>query len=120
MVILLGGLFMGIAAAMLAVGLWVYRHNYILVTDRHLIQVEQHGLFSRQVDQVSLGRLQDVSGVKSGFLATLWNFGTVTIQSAGEQRQFVFTRVPAPQELADYCLAVHEEYSRNHPGEGEH
>lgn len=109
-------MFIVLAVLILIVGIWVYRRNYLLLTTKHLIQVEQHGLFTSQVDQVSLGRIQDVSGKQPGVLATLLGFGTVTIQSAGEQRQFIFPHVPEPQEIADYILAAHEQFLREHPG----
>lgn len=110
-------MFILLAVLILIVGVWIYRRNYLLLTNKHLIQVEQHGLFTSAVDQVSLGRIQDVSGKRPGLLATLLGFGTVTIQSAGEQRQFIFTRVPEPQELADYILGAHEKFLREH-GQG--
>jgi uncharacterized membrane protein YdbT with pleckstrin-like domain len=81
--------------------------------------VEQRGLFHSQVDQVSLGRIQDVSGLQSGFIQTLLDFGKVTIQSAGEQKQFIFQHLPAPKSLADYILAAHEQYLKDNPGSGE-
>lgn len=107
-----------LACLVVIVGVWVYQHNYVLITDRHLIQVEQHGLFSNEVDQVSLGRIQDVSGSRPGFWATMFGYGTVIIQSAGEQKQFVFPRMPEPQELADYILAIHEKFVQQNPGSG--
>jgi uncharacterized membrane protein YdbT with pleckstrin-like domain len=97
---------------------WVYKRNYLLLTNRHLIQVEQRGLFASQTDQVSLGRIQDVSGKRPGLLATLLGFGTVTIQSAGEQRQFVFRHVPYPQETADFILSEHEKFLKENPDAG--
>ncbi len=115
-IVALSAAFMALAVLILLVGLWVYQQNYILLTDHHLIQVEQQGLFHRQVDQVSLGRIQDVSGARPGIVPTLLNFGTVIIQSAGEQRQFIFHRVPQPQELADYILEIHEQFLRDNPG----
>ena len=107
--------FLIIGALIFVVGIWVYNRNYVLVTDHHLIHVEQHGLFHSQVDQVSLGRIQDVSGKRPGLLPTMLDFGQVTIQSAGEARQFIFNPVPDPQGLADYILARHEEFQRANP-----
>ncbi|HSX01121.1 MAG TPA: PH domain-containing protein [Candidatus Saccharimonas sp.] len=106
----------GVGGLVLIGGVWVYRRNYVLVTNMHLIQVEQHGLFASKVDQVSLGRIQDVSGALPGLLPTMLGYGTVIVQSAGEQKQFIFTRMPDPRELADYILAQHEAFVSNHPG----
>lgn len=105
-----------IALLIFAVGIFVYRQNYLVLTNLHLIQVEQKGLFNRAVAQLSLARVQDVTGRRSGMLATLLNFGNVEVQSAGEKDKFTFRNAPAPQQLADQCLEAHEAFSREHPG----
>ena len=104
------------AVLILVIGVWVFRRNYVLITSHHLIQVEQQGLLHSQVDQVSLGRIQDVSGVESGLWQTMFNYGTVTVQSAGEARQFIMPRVPDPKPLADEILEMHEKFLQDHPG----
>jgi len=108
-----------IAGLIMVVGLWVFRRNYLLITNQHIIQVEQHGLFGSQVDQVSLGRIQDVSGIQRGLWPTMFGYGTVIVQSAGEARQFIFPRVPEPKTLADYILELHESFLKNNPNSGE-
>ena len=115
LVFLLVILFLIIAVLVLVVGIWVYNRNFILITNKHIVQMEQKGLFTSQVDQVSLGRVQDVTGTRAGMLATMLNFGTVSVQSAGEQRQFVFHNVEDPQQLADYILELHEQYLERNP-----
>ncbi len=105
-----------IAFLIFAVGVFVYRQNYLVLTNLHLIQVEQKGLFNRAVAQLSLARVQDVTGRRSGMIATLLNFGNVEVQSAGEQDKFTFRNAPAPQQLADQCLEAHEAFSREFPG----
>jgi membrane protein YdbS with pleckstrin-like domain len=107
-----------VAGLVLVVGTWVYRRNYLLLTNKHLIQAEQRGLFHNQADQVNLGRIQDVSGTRPGVLASMLDFGTVVIQSAGESRQFIFTHMPNAQGLADEILAMHEEFIQQNPGSG--
>jgi len=112
------GLFIILAVAFLifAVGVFVYRQNYLVLTNLHLIQVEQKGLFNRAVAQLSLARVQDVTGRRTGLLATMLNFGNVEVQSAGETDKFTFRNAPAPQQLADQCLEAHEAFSREFPG----
>lgn len=104
-----------VAFAVAALGIFIYRQNYLILTNLHLIQVEQTGLFNRNVSQLSLARVQDVSAKRSGLLATILNYGNVEVQSAGEQEKFVFRNAPAPQQLADKCLEVHEDYMRTEP-----
>lgn len=101
-----------LAMVILAIGLYVYQQNYLILTNLHLIQIEQSGLFGRQVSQLSLARLQDVSGKRNGFLETILNYGNMEVQSAGEHEKFIFRNAPAPEDLAEMCLEAHEDFMR--------
>jgi uncharacterized membrane protein YdbT with pleckstrin-like domain len=100
-----------LALFILLTGVWVYNRNVMLLTTKHLIRVEQRGLFSRSVSQLSLSRVQDVSSSTPGFLATILGFGNVTVQTAGEEDNFIFTTVPSPSKLAEDCLSAHDTYA---------
>jgi len=106
----LGGL-SALAILMFTIGIWVYRRNFLILTNQHLILVEQRGLFTRTVSQLSLRRVQDVTGTTPGFLATILGYGNVTVETAGEEKNFIFTSVANPTELADECLQAHEKYA---------
>ena len=103
-----------VAAALLAAGLWVYHQNRLVLTTKHLIKVEQNGLFARKVSQLSLSRVQDVNGSHKGILATMLGYGTVEVQTAGEEEEFVFTQMPKPAEIADQLMKAHDEYGGQH------
>jgi uncharacterized membrane protein YdbT with pleckstrin-like domain len=79
--------------------------NYYLdawiVTNHRIIDVEQHGLFSRSVSECRLERVQDVTVEVHGMLPTLLKFGDVRIQTAGETPQFVLKNVPDPYRVKD-------------------
>jgi len=47
-----------------------------------------------------------------GIVQTLFNFGDVQVQSAGEQEKFIFKNAPNPELLADEVLQIHEESMR--------
>ncbi|RLC36775.1 hypothetical protein DRH29_03840 [candidate division Kazan bacterium] len=59
-----------------------YRDKFI-ITDHRIIDIDQKGLFTRRVSEIELDRIQNVTYTVAGFFQTLFNFGTVTIQSAG-------------------------------------
>jgi hypothetical protein len=105
----------GLGSLILLVGYWVYKQNYLLLTNMHLIEVKQVGLFGREVSQLGLGRLQDVTGRRLGFWATVLNYGDVLVQTAAETGEFNFSHVPAPQTVADMCRSAHDDYIRDHP-----
>jgi uncharacterized membrane protein YdbT with pleckstrin-like domain len=59
-----------------------YRDRFIITTER-VIDVDQRGLFSRKVSEVELSKIQNITHSVDGVFATLLNFGTVIVQSAG-------------------------------------
>jgi hypothetical protein len=107
-------LLLGLAAAFFYIGFYVFRRNVLIFTTAHLVQVEVNSLFSHRVSQVAFSRIQDVSGMKIGVLQTLFNFGNVEIQSAGEEEKFIFRNAHDPQEIADEALEIHEQFLRSH------
>jgi uncharacterized membrane protein YdbT with pleckstrin-like domain len=98
-----------LAGAVFMAGLFVFRQNKFILTDKHIILIIQQGLFSRTVSQLTLSRLQDVKAVRKGVLATILNYGDIEIETAGEDENFIFSMAPHPQQLADQCLAVHDQ-----------
>jgi uncharacterized membrane protein YdbT with pleckstrin-like domain len=105
------GIALVLAFLLLYGGFWVYRRNFLVLTNQHLVRVEQKGLFARSVSQLSLSRVQDVSGAVSGFLPTVLGFGDITVETAGAEDNFVFTTVPRPSEMSAACLKAHEEFA---------
>lgn len=99
-----------LAAAIFGVGLFVFHQNKLIITDKHIIQIHQRGLFSRSVSQLSMAKVQDVNAKREGVIATLLNYGSIEIETAGEDDIFVFNVAARPQELADECMSIHEKY----------
>ena len=58
----------------------------------------------RTVSKEELDRVQDVTSEIKGLFGTIFNFGDVTIQTAGSQEHFVFENVQAPQTIVDVIL----------------
>lgn len=75
-----------------------------IITDHHIINVEQQSMFMRTVSKEELDRIQDVTSEIRGLLGTILNYGTITVQTAGSQEHFVFENVPAPQTIVDVIL----------------
>jgi uncharacterized membrane protein YdbT with pleckstrin-like domain len=75
-----------------------------IVTNQHIIDIEQKTVFNRVVSKLELERIQDVTAETKGFMQTLFNYGDVYIQTAGERERFVFKDVPAPQFAADIIV----------------
>ncbi|HSX17851.1 MAG TPA: PH domain-containing protein [Candidatus Saccharimonadales bacterium] len=97
----------------LFVATYVYRQSRLLVTDRSLVQVLQKSLFIRGVSRLSMSNVEDVTAEQRGILATIFNFGTLTVQTAGEEDNFVFPTCPDPNQLAHRILEARQAYAQS-------
>ena len=74
-----------------------------VITDRRIIAIEQRGLFSREISEILLPRVQDVTIEISGIVETFLKFGTIKIQTAGE-REFTINNIPRLYEIKNIIL----------------
>jgi uncharacterized membrane protein YdbT with pleckstrin-like domain len=70
-----------------------------IVTDQRIINIEQRGMFNREIAEHDLDKIQDVSGVQKGFFQTLFSYGDVHVQTAGEIQRFIFRQVDNPFDV---------------------
>ena len=85
-----------------------------IVTNRRILNIEQNGLFGRTVSELRLYRIQDVTAIVNGFVKTMFNFGEVEIQTAGEHERFMFEEIPKPNEVSKTILELSEVDRRDH------
>lgn len=85
-----------------------------IVTNRRILNIEQTGLFSRTISELRLYRVQDVTSTITGFLHTLFGFGDVEIQDAGEKTRFRFEDISDPNHVSKTILELAEIDRREH------
>ena len=90
------------------IGAFLYKNNTIYVTTEKIAQVLYVNLFNRKVSQLSIGDVQDVTVTQKGILPQLFNYGTLVIETAGEQQNYTFTFVPEPYEKSGAIVSAHE------------
>jgi hypothetical protein len=113
-----------LAAVLLALILftatYIYRQSRLLVTDRSLVQIMQRTLFIRKVSRLSMSNVEDVSEEQRGFLSSLFNYGTLIVQTAGTMENFIFTLCPNPTALADKIIEARQAYAKSVREDQEH
>lgn len=82
----------------------MYWQTKLLVTNKGLIQVLQHGLFNRKISRLGMSDIEDVTTEQKGLLATLFNYGTLHIETSGELRNFAFKYTPNPNRYASQIM----------------
>lgn len=86
----------------------LYRNNVVFVTNEKLAQILFITLFNRKISQLSIGDVQDVTVQQNGFLPNLVGYGTLVVETAGEQQNYTFTFVPKPYETSKVIINAHE------------
>lgn len=99
--------------------LTLYVLNTWIVTDHRIMAIEQHRLFHRTEAELTIVKVQDVEVTVSGFIATFLNYGDVQIQSAGEDENFLFKKVPNPAAVKDAIIKAQRDYQSSHPNNNE-
>ncbi len=105
----------GIAVIFLIIATFVYLQNRWIVTDDSITQITQNGLFKRQMSELSMANIEDVTAVQNGLLATVFGFGTLKAETAGERSNFHFIYCPRPNTYAKIVLDARERFINENP-----
>ena len=113
--ILVGVIVSGLAILILFlfVATYVYRQSLLLVTDRSLVQILQKSLFIRKISRLSMSNVEDVTAEERGILSTIFNYGTVVVQTAGTLDNFIFPYCPDPAKYADQIIEARQRYAKS-------
>ncbi len=99
-------LFSSVYSAILLIGwmvffiIWTdYYLDVLIVTDKRIIDIEQRGFFKREVSTVRLESIEDITINVSGVVATFLDYGTLKLQTAAENREFIINDIPHPNQV---------------------
>jgi len=84
--------------------------DYWIVTNQRTIHAELKGIFNREIASVNHDKIQDITVDIKGLFPTLFHFGDLHIQTAGEFRELVFEEIPEPEKAKDIILAAQREF----------
>lgn len=98
--------------------------DILFITNERIINANQEGLLARQVSELSMNQVQNVTAQVNGLLRSLFNFGTLVIETAGEgtsdnpltpglQGYFTIADLPDPNRLARIILELHRQNDPN-------
>lgn len=95
----------------LFVATYVYRQSKLIIADKSLVQILQKSLFYRDVSRLSYSNVEDVTAQQRGILSTMFNFGNLEVQTAGEMDNFFFPSCPDPNRYAHIILEARQQYA---------
>lgn len=108
--VIMGGVLISILALLFTyIPVWMKSQEQLVITDEAVLQILQMSLFNDKVSQLSLQHVADVS-VRQGFWGNTFNYGTITIETPGEQRNYEFSFLAEPNEVSRLILETHENF----------
>lgn len=93
----------------------LYYLNMQIITDQRIVDIDQVGLFGRNVSELQLENIEDTTSESHGVLATIFNFGNVFVQTAGAKDRFEFDNVPHPELVKKLVLDLYEKATSDKP-----
>ncbi|NBU33029.1 hypothetical protein EB118_04540 [bacterium] len=99
------------AATIVIVSTIIYRQSHLIITDKNITQVLQSGLFKRKISQLTMANVEDVTSEQNGIFQSIFDYGTLKIETAGEQANFHFSYCPKPSYYAKIILEAREKYT---------
>lgn len=86
--------------------LMMYTLNIVIVTNKRIIDRDQHGFFDRKVSELHVYRIQDVTVSIKGILPTILKYGDVAVQTAAVDKEFIFHEMPNPDFVKSEIMKV--------------
>lgn len=93
--------------------IYVYSFNIFIITDQRIIDVDQRGFFDRIVSETTYQKIQDVSFRLKGMMQTILHYGSVVIQTAGNQANIELHGVKNPEKIQQIIVDIQREYTES-------
>ena len=91
-----------------------YYLDFWVITNDRLLNIEQEGVFARTISELDLYKIQDATSEVKGILPSLFGYGDVHIQTAGEVGRFELKQIPNPHEIRKLIMDLAEEDRKFH------
>lgn len=88
-----------------------YYLDMLVITNKRVLDVDQIGLFSRDLATVPIKNIQDVKIEIKGIIATLFGYGNIHIQTAGSAPEVIIRGIKKPKMVKDMILRINHEYA---------
>lgn len=92
---------------------FVWYFDSFVITDRRIINIDQQTLFRRKVSEADLENVQDSAYTIDGMLASMFDFGTVSVRTASEGTGMRLSGVPDPKRVQETIMDLTRKVNKN-------
>jgi hypothetical protein len=75
-----------------------YYFNVGIITDKRVIDVDFNSILYREINEAQLNKIEDVTSKSSGYIASVFDYGDIFIQTAGTIANIELIKVPKPTQ----------------------
>lgn len=75
--------------------------NVHIITSKRVVDMDFNSLLHRNTSEAPLRNIEDITFTVQGTLQTLFNYGSVNVQTAAEERELEFTHIDNPARIQD-------------------
>lgn len=97
-----------------AIATYVYEANMFILTNENVIQRIQGSLFSKKIQTISLGSIEDVSYRRTGIIQTILNYGSIRLSTEGEETTYRFSYAYDPEGQVHMINDAMEAFRESH------
>lgn len=83
--------------------------NVFIITDERVVDIDFNNLLVKKFSEAKISMIQDVTSKVIGLLPTMFNFGSVFIQTAAEVPEITFENVPNPEKVIKVLQQLRQE-----------
>lgn len=77
----------------------VWFFNVYIITDERIIDVDFISLVYRRITDAQIEKIQDITYKTGGFMRSIFDYGDIYIQTAGQKLEIEFESVPKPDKV---------------------
>lgn len=85
---------------------WFYTVH--IITDQRVVDLDFTSIMNHSVAEAQLEKIEDVTHKQLGIVGSVFDVGSVYIQTAGAQNEIEFTNVPRPRDIQDILFDLLE------------
>ncbi len=73
--------------------------NVGIITNDRVIDIDFYNVTYKEITQAKLTKIEDITTKSESFLESLFNYGDLFVQTAGEEKNIEFYHIPYPSEV---------------------
>lgn len=85
-----------------------YYLDILIISNKRIIDIEQQGMFYREISSFPLENIQDITIDIPGIVATFLDFGNVKLQTASEKSNFIIPNAAHPEIVKQTIQDAHD------------